>query len=494
MDYISNILKDRLWVVPLVGALITVTAYLAGRSVPAGSSGLYLHMAETIGKHGFGLPETIYGYGRPIPMAYPPLAIYIVAILLKSGLDGLTIALWLPPLTTAAATVPAYFLGEELENKRVGLLFSGFLFFTPTFISLKFRANGLTHGPATLLTLTGLYFAARMYRTQSRRDTVFAGVLFGSVVLTHPRWTLVCVAGYLALSLRRPSVRSLAYGAAAAVVGLLVTTPWLAVVIANHGIDPFLLSSGTRGGMLNPRYLLLIVPTNLTGTASFHLWTLTTIGGMYALATKRWHIAAWPFLGAGIAGTFGGAFPPLVFLSTLLLDDVLLPAITDTEIVPDQQTFSVALVALLLLPGLIWSPMFMANTVPGDRQPIQTPLDESDRDAMTWVSENLPPNTTVAVAQGPTDWFPYLSDRATAVSPFGAEWLGRSYQQQQIHIRSQLKSCSTPECIKDTLNSAGESAKYVYASRSKITVSDVETAQNCTTVYTNDEIIIFRRQ
>lgn len=450
-------------------------------------------MAEAIGANGFGFPTTISGYGQPIPMAYPPLALYTAAILLKVGFGGLTIALWFPPLVTTAATVPAYFLGKEIENKRVGLLFSAFLFFTPTFISLKFRANGLTHGPATLLTLTGLYFAARMYRTHSRRDTALAGVLFGGVVLTHPRWTLVCVAGYLALSLRQPSARSLAHGAATAVIGLLVATPWLVTVVARHGVDPFLLASGTRGGLFNPRYFLLIVPTDPTGTAPFDVWTLTTLGGIYALATERWHLAAWPFLGAGLAGTFGGAFPPLVMLAALLLDDVFIPAIEETEIVPDRQMVGVAIIALLLLPGLIWSPLWMTNTLPGDQHPISTGIDESDRDAMAWVSSNLPEDATIAVAQGPTDWFPYLSNRATAVSPFGAEWLGRSYQRQQIRVASQLRECSTPQCIGRVLRSADESSQYVYASRSTITLSDVEKAQNWTTVYTNDETHIFRR-
>lgn len=475
-----------------MGTLITVVAYTAGRTVPAGTSGLYLHMADMIGKSGFGLPATISGYGQTIPMAYPPLALYIVAILLKSGFNGLFISLWFPPLVTTAATFPAYLLGEEIENKRVGLLFSGFLFFTPTFIQLKFLANGLTHSLATLLTLTGLYFAARMYRTQSKRDTLIAGVLFGFVVMSHPRWTLICIAGYLALFFRDLSVRSLAYGAATAVIGLLVATPWLVTVIARHGVEPFLLASGTRGGLFNPRYFLTIVPTEPNGLAPFNIWTLTTIGGLYALVTKRWHLAAWPFLAAGLSGTFSGPYIALALLAAVLLDEVLLPAISDAESGLDWQVANVLLIGLLLLPGLIWSPLWMTNTLPGNQHPVETTLDQTDRDAMTYIESNFPRNVTIAVAQGPIDWFPYLSNRSTVISPFGAEWLGQSYQEQQVQVAGRLRECTTPQCVDSVLRSANVSAQYVYASRSKISTSEIKSSKKWTITYKNDKVVIFK--
>lgn len=138
-------IRENLWILPFGATLIAYLAYVATHPLPHGSAGLYLEAADAIHGAGFGLPVEIPHYtGEGIPFAYPPLALYIAALLSTTGLSGLSIVTLLPGLVTTASIIPFYFVGRELESERVGPIYAGFVGLTPMFLEIKFSANGLT--------------------------------------------------------------------------------------------------------------------------------------------------------------------------------------------------------------------------------------------------------------------------------------------------------------------------------------------------------------
>ena len=78
--------------------------YLATNPFPAPCAGHYLAMAQEVSGHGYALPCRIPHYTREgIPFAYPPLAIYALALIRDAtGIGPLVLNRWLPGALVAS--------------------------------------------------------------------------------------------------------------------------------------------------------------------------------------------------------------------------------------------------------------------------------------------------------------------------------------------------------------------------------------------------------
>src|SRR5688572_299911 len=91
-------------VILVIGGLLRLASVI-GTAFPAGDGGLFATMIEDLRRAGFALPTFTSYNGGDIPFAYPPLALYLGAIL---PVDPLTTLQWLPAILATAAIVPVY--------------------------------------------------------------------------------------------------------------------------------------------------------------------------------------------------------------------------------------------------------------------------------------------------------------------------------------------------------------------------------------------------
>jgi len=103
----------------LVG-LVVAALYLALNEYPAYGAGLYTLTADEIRAAGYGLPRPSPLHRRGRPLRHPPLAFYALAVLRDLGAGALQWRAVRPALFVVLALVPAYLLGRDLLDGRLG--------------------------------------------------------------------------------------------------------------------------------------------------------------------------------------------------------------------------------------------------------------------------------------------------------------------------------------------------------------------------------------
>src|SRR6188508_3547439 len=165
--------------IAIVGVCMLVAIWLRLAPVFAdfafGDGGLFWVMANDLRGNGFVPPEFTSFNAGDIPWVYPPLGIYLVA-LLGGGLD---LFRYLPTLW-AIATLPAvWLLARELIGDRGALVALVAYGSSASAYSGLIAGGGVTRGPGLLLAVLTMWAVVR-------GNAVGAGVLGGLTLLTHP--------------------------------------------------------------------------------------------------------------------------------------------------------------------------------------------------------------------------------------------------------------------------------------------------------------------
>ncbi|MDS0280947.1 ArnT family glycosyltransferase [Haloarcula onubensis] len=515
--------EDARWLGwPLLVGLAVVAIYLATNDYPAYGAGLYVETADTIRANGYALPATVPHYGpEGVPFAYPPLMFYVLAVLRDFGAGAFAVSLYLPPLFTLAALVPAYLLGRDMVgDRRAGTAAALLLVLNPQVLEWHISAGGLVRAPAFAFALWGSYAALRLFRDGAREWLLPGLAAVALVAHTHPTYTIFTVATYLVFWVgydRSPAglVRGAVVGFGALAVGL----PWLATVVSHHGVAVFSGAAGTHGGLFGVVYRLrewgptgAVVPmaaaVSLLGTRHRVLgaWT-AAVWLLFAQPRFAYAVGAVAVVAAVAELASRGYTDGLV----AVVDRTLARAAPETPDRPDGGvTRPTAAAARVVVAALVVTSLVGLGGLGYEftRSDDTTPefVDDADTDAMAWAATATDSDATFVVFGDAAEWFPVQTDRTILVSPWGAEWRGPDTYEAHLHAFVNGSECPNRSCASAAMSRVDADPDYVYLPKGEYTVRGEYWYANGTLeasfaespryerAFENDGVVVFRRR
>jgi hypothetical protein len=437
-------------------ALITIRDALI-YIFPVGYGGLYALFSEQIVKNHFILPLTIPFYGPGgIPFAYPPLSFYLMAVInYLFRLAPLVYLRFAGPVLFLACSIPMFYLTKKITHSAaIACIASIFLISYPQSFVIHGEAAGMTRALALFFSLSGLYFFLRALDEFTLRITFFSGLFFGLTVLTHPTYAVFFMLSALSFSLTCGNLfKGIKVGAAVAMVGALVSSPWWLTVYFRYGANIFTAPSKSRETLgFIP---LLGDPAKLLSNLAYSVSQFSRIpilpgaaiiGLVLCLFRRQFPLPVW-FLIAGWISLGEELFLYPVMMITAA-----------TLIVVTAQNISVhktpgAVAASGLFAFLIFGSIYL----PG-MQKIYTYAPAISEDSIkmgAWLQTNSPPTSTylfVTPNGDEAEWLPYFTRRTPSFSSWGGEWIN-TYQ-KQLHALLDIQTCAQNQslsCVENTV-------------------------------------------
>lgn len=381
-----------------------------------GDGGLFWVMANDLRENGFLAPMTTSYNTGDIPWVYPPLGIYLAAVL-GGGLEWFRIL----PALFAVATLPAVsLLARALIGDRGSLVaVIAYALSEPAYVGL-IAGGGVTRGPGLLLAVLTMWAVVRGH-------VLRAGMLGGLTLLAHPIAALYAVLASTVLwGTRGAQPRMLV----APLIALAIGGLWFVPMILRHGIEPLLTGLGSRDFDLVDNLMTLLAgalnPPNLA-------FTVGAIGTVVAAYRRRWELLAWLAVSAlGVAVVDRWVVIPLAILAGLAVDAAL------TRPAQLRSAALLAVAVVVAITGVVLA------------RPAET-LTSEERAVMAWAASETPADATFAVIgypadRGMVDWFPALSQRENVTTWQGSEWVPSGYRRKEA---TEAARCRTLECLPD---------------------------------------------
>lgn len=194
------------------------------------------------------------------------------------------------------------------------------------------------------------------------------------------------------------------------------------------------------------------------------------------------------------------AFYPFCMLIALALTDAL-PTFVDRlrKDIVHREIFERGWLNLSLLALMIY--LFIESGLYGFKL-INTTLTSADRDALTWIRENTPPNSYFLPITGVpspeidpfVEWFPALTDRRSQTTIQGYEWLLGPEFYNRYGDFAEVQSCKTASCIDDWSEHTRIKYQYLVIQRAgadKKLPTSIDETGNYEIIYSTDEISIY---
>ena len=494
---VAPVVLDML-AVTFAGAMVRLVPVLLS-GFPLHDGGLFVVMIRDIRNAGMSLPGATTYNGGGIPFDYPPLALWVAALM---PADPITIVRFAGPLV-AILTVPAVYLiaSELLPGRPYAYVSTLFYAIVPRGWEWLIAGGGLTRAPGLLFALLGIWQLLRMYRTGHSRNAVGAALFGGLAALCHPEATLFVAMtfGILALVRVRSRATLLATGGVAAGV-FIVVLPWL-LLLASQGRLLDLTQAGSD--VLNP----------IASIASVFVWHFTeealapaalVLGliGILALARSRWLVVPLWLL-AEVCMVDGGARTyaciPLVLAASVGLYDGIGQGVLR---IPRRDVFRDNAVRGVLLLAVVVS-LFNDVGVWVVQDPPFDGLSPSGLAAMGWLETHTPTNASVSVVSGQKwfsdvygEWLPALTGRVSVATIQGREWASRSVWDADLTAYDDLQHCTLEDarCTATWMTAhQRHGAAYVYIIDSDLThalILSVEASPEFQVVHTGDDGIV----
>lgn len=447
---------------------------------PLHDGGLFFRMISEIVADGLRIPSvTSYG-GVAIPFAYPPLALWLAAVLKAVTSLPLADVMRLLPVTFSILELPAFFLlaRDLLPDRRQAAVATLAFAVEPYAYSVHITGGGLTRSLGMLFAILAVWQGLRLLRTGARPITIVStGGLAGLGALSHPESgvfvTLALGLAWVFQSRSRPVFARLL---AAGLVAALVSTPWWLVVVLQHGTGPLSAAlAGTDRDLVASVVTFLFVYLLQGPLPVFGL--LALLGEVQVAVTRR------PFLIVWLASIclvdlryspVAGAVPASLLVAIGSFE-VAVPTVTSLAHRmhrTDPARWSGALVGLVVVSlagvGVLQNLSWYGPSVA---------LTSADRTAMAWVASKQPPGRAFVVLGGPTwgsddvaEWFPALADHRSLTTSQGLEWVAGGAHSREVQAEAALRTCQ-PEvadgCLADWLATyavgAGDWGVYIAA-------------------------------
>jgi 4-amino-4-deoxy-L-arabinose transferase-like glycosyltransferase len=411
-----------------VGLVLRLAPILLA-AFPLQDGGLFVTMARDIRHAGFGLPDFSTYNAGDVPFAYPPLGLYVLALI--PG-DPISTERWLPLVWSMLAIPAAFLLARELTDERRGGLAA--LIFAAMPATWAIEGAGVTRALALALLLFALWRVAVVLRIPTMRNAAMAGILAGAAVLTHPAIGPTGVASAALLFAFSPSMRRFVALVGAGLVGAVVVVPWLVMVIVRYGAA-VVLAAGSAHHTDETLGRLLILGPSWIGALDFVL-AFALLGLVIVVRRRDWLLPAWLLLLIIVPGG-GGRYAAIVW-AMLAATGVVLIA---------ESMASAGALRLAAGIGIAW--LFVAALLAGYQR--FEALPEAARRAIVEAGSQVPPGARFAVQtddpgleQSLLDWFPTLSGRVSLGSFLGLEWTSPERWNAAVALHHRIQSGDIP--------------------------------------------------
>jgi len=413
--------------IALAVAFLLRAALAVGSDFPLGDGGLFVTMARDIRDAGFALLQFSSFNTGDIPFAYPPLGLYLLALI--PG-DPIATERWLP-LVWSMFTIPASFLlaREFVEDHIAGLTT---LLFALMPVTWAIEGGGVTTGLAFALLLWSLWAAKKAISHPSLLPVVGAGLLAGLAGLSHPAvgpaW-LISVMLFFAFG---PSRRALASLIGILLIAGATVAPWLLFVFARYGVS-VVISAGTSHGLSETLGRLLTVGPSYIGVLDLVL-PLALLGIIVVLSRDEWMLPLWLVVLITVPGGEGRyaaiAWALLAGIGAITVADALAAARTR------RFAFIVGLSVMTLGAAIAGYQSFGS-------------LSPQIREAMIAAGKEAPAGTRFAVyaddaaLETPVlDWF--LSGQVSVGTFMGLEWTTAKRWSETVAIQHAIEDGEIP--------------------------------------------------
>ena len=435
-------------------------AWLAG--FPVNDGGMFYAMMKDLKANHF-VPPLYTTYNQlNIPFAYPPLALYIGALISSVfKVSEFEILRWLPAFVNML-TIPAfYFLAKEITNDKLKSAIAAFVFaFTPHLLEWLSMGGGLTRSFGTLFMMLTALFSYRMFVLEHNKYILLT-ILVGSLTaLSHTESTIFAIAlPVLFWLFTSRSIRGVKQGLMVAIGVFALAGGWYGFIISRHGLDPILSASQT-GGQTPLAFLLLFNIRNITAEPFIDLVGVIGILGMITLLSNKKYLIA--------------AIYVMVYLiqprsaHTIVNIPLAMAAgvfIVDTLLVQIKKPFFLIIVAAPILFANIFYHSYIVSL---------NNVSEEERAAFQWIQDNTPEDSRFLVLTGePTafcdstnEWFPALTNRHSITTIQGQEWIYGEVIEDKFDQKVKIEKCIEEglRCLENEVKNLSEEADYIYVS------------------------------
>lgn len=517
----NSTVRDR-WADTILMFAIVLGAFLRFNPAllfgfPVGDGGLFAIMVEDLQVSHYVLPEfTTYNHSD-IPFAYPPLGFYFGRIVSDLfGLNSPQALRWVPALFASFA-IPAFYLLSRRILKRKFYAATSTLFFAlmPRALSWFVTGGGITRSPGQFFMIVTVTVLVRLYQEHRREDVLWAGLLGGLTIMSHPEAAVHTVASAIFLwtmlgHTRRTFVNSIGVG----LIAFITAAPWWITVLHYHGITPLL--SALQTGQKSSAVFNLIFFTFTEEPYATLIAALALVGVAHRLMHRDYLLPLWmvvPFFVEGRSAVLAAAIP-LAMLAAVGLIDVILKALAagvhgeldlPTRVPGVEFGIFVYLVVYMLFSTFQFGLELAGNS-----------LSVGDRKAMDWVQQHTPDDSRFLVLTGTNavtcdlvlEWFPALTHRHSLNTVQGLEWTKGADFVAYVQSMYPVQRCLSDGDI-SCVDAVMDRSQYDYVYISKIPrpnctpiklsnsfsyfLESMRKDKNFTLIYESQDAVIFRK-
>jgi hypothetical protein len=475
---------------------------------PIGDGGLFAAMIEALHQNHYHIPEFVQYNGLAIPFAYPPLGFFIAGlgadIFHSSILNSLH---WLPAVVLIITIPAVYFLaGLLLKSKLKAGLAALFYALLPGSVAWLIMGGGITRSFGQLFLILAAANIYLLFTTEQRKYIAYSILFSGLVCLSHPEAAVHTSVFALTLWLFYGRNKAGLMNALTVAFGtMLITSPWWIIILSRFGLSPYLSAFQTGSS----EAVALLAPFISFSQEAFLpiLAMLGILGIAVSIAKREYLLPALyilPFLVEPRDAT-NVYIIPLALLASVAVCDILLPVLSKTEAVLRQKEYSTPLqsyaerfifsyiLICLLLGAQISSVKFSEKRVSPEI-----------RSAFEWIKSNTPKESSFIILTGITgqlndyvnEWFPELTNRRSATTIQGLEWMGdhlfTEYRPAIADIQTCRAATKIMECVE--ANPSQLNFKYDYivitADSSQPALKDLSINNNYKTIYSSEDVLI----
>lgn len=468
-----------------------ICTYVILNELPVGGAGLYTLMAQSVDFRDLAHPGQIpyYGPAPPIPFAYPPLALWVMALSGDMGITSFDFVRVVPAVYVMLVALSVYVLAMNCTKSVVkSTTCCLFVLLSPVFLAGLLESGGVVRALASASMITGLAVSYRATATGKANWAVLGGVLLGLTVWIHLYYATAYVIGIAVFAIFfRGAPHRLRTTACISGIGAALALPWAIIVIANYGMDTMLLVIPTHLGVFGTwiAHLLhlpagfaqdVVVPastsgsladrglTGLIGKAYGHIPALDIMVRVIPIAAAMaWLIGRRRFLlpiwSVALLPLGSSGYPLVILVSGLAVAEAAGAAWSALRLTRRKRLYLGLAAASTVLAGVY---LCAATTKWVVDTHGASSLRQADVGLGLWFREHTGPTESFAVvdatANDSVEWLPYLFQRVMVGSPWGGEWTG-TYASEGRLLRA-INGCGAQQSLQcfDALMAANDRA------------------------------------
>jgi hypothetical protein len=481
--------------------------YLAGWPItlPLNGGGLYYQFSINILEQGMSYPWTIdYYTANGLPFAYPPLMFFLSAILSKyTPLSLYQLHIISPPIISALAIFPTYFLFSQIESEKVSIIAAAITAVSPFIILPTVAGEGFIEATAILLVPLAGAIILICYNKENLLYAIIAGFISGVTILATPGGALGLAILGLLISIRELISTNIdkiviIKTACIAILTLAVSSIWWGTVIHRYGLSTLLNGLSSKTDLLIS--LQQIAGFSIFSQESFVFYGFAFIGLLICYLTDRYFLLSWIILYRLMGEINYLVVIPGALISAIVLVEFIWPSIKtlfkNEEAVLSASKLnyiSVVLIVVLLIHSGGHALSAVSSDYTGDQDARANDM------SVIRSSQDLPPDAKIAVIDPVRswwlmDWAPAISKHTVVNTPYGSEWTGEIDKLQQLS--TDLNNIRDYQDLRGImLDEEYPSFNYIYIDRDRIgewIFQELSKSEKITVVYENEGAAILR--